>query len=197
MKTIHELFHEFRKLKTPSDDDYMKLGHDLATNIVYAPKNEQELLWKFVKDKFSEDKNRLINFGANFYLKLHEQKEKMERKTNETPENIAPKEEVKPVVVELPKKEEKPIVIEIPKTEKIKEVSPPLIQKVIQPVERDEHKEKIALKVKEIQGSVTKLESNLVSLKELQNPTPTMKMAIDALEKLREQLDSKYKPPKI
>jgi len=181
MKTIHQLFNEFKKLQNPLDDDYMKLGHDLATNIVYAPENQQKILWNFVSTNFSKEKNELINFGANFYLKLHEQKEIMEKKLKQSPETIFPKEE------------DNKISADIDKTE---EIQPQLTSNVINPV-KEEHKEKMAIKNEEIRENLSKLENNLVLLQEIKDPSFSMKMAIEALEKFRQQLGNQYKPPKI
>lgn len=169
MKTIHQLFTEFKQLKNPSDRDYMKLGHDLSTNIVFAPEKERDLLWHFVSSKFPKDKNELITYGAKFYLELQKQENKSVELIDQEHEIILPKEE-------------------------------PIIHKdyenLSEPKEQDEHKKFIAIKINEVRENLIKLDSSLDSLKEIKNPGTSMKVAIDALEKLKEQLGSKYKQPK-
>lgn len=192
MKTIHQLFYEFNQLKNPSDDAYIKLGHDLAKNIVFAPKNEQEILWHFVKSKFSKEKNELITYGSIYHSELAEPQKAVTNKPNE---------KVSVQKLDVPKE---PVQIKSKELEPIKLIEKPVKPKEQEPIKPEEspehieklnkHKEKIAAKVNEIRASVAKLENNLTSLKEIKDPGFSMKMAINALEKFRTQMNDKHKP---
>jgi hypothetical protein len=172
MKTVHQLFNEFKQLTKPSDRDYMRLGHDLAKSIVITPKNQHDLLWKFVRDKFPPYKSELIMYGATFYSEL-----------DLLPEPIP--EESNKIRIDFTK-------IEIPKEEESSKATT-----IVENVEKlDSHEEKIAKKVNEIRASIEKLDNNISVLKAIENPGFSMKMAIDALEKFRVQMNEKHNKPK-
>ena len=188
MKTVHQLFHEFQQLKKPSDRDYMKLGHDLAKSIVVTPKNQHDLLWKFVKDKFPAYKSELIMYGATFYSEL-----------DAATDIVANKNEVlTPIFTKIEtEKEQLPVEPKNKVEVKRKEEIPIVPTQVIKNVEKlDPHKEKMAQKVNEIRESVEKLDTKLATLKEIKDPGFSMKMAIDALEKFRDQMNQKHNPKK-
>jgi hypothetical protein len=198
VKTIYQLFSEFKQLKNPTNNDYMKLGHDLATNIVFAPENQQELLWNFIKSKFTEDKIGLINYGAKNYSKLQVKKEKPSISINTVEENIVLGK--KPVSLN---KEEEPI-LEIPVEEpnkpiiesnEIKSTIEQLNESIIDPREK-EHKELIDKQITQVKENIEKLDNALSSLKKVKDPGFAMKKAVEALDKYKDEVNSKYKKPK-
>jgi hypothetical protein len=74
MKNINLLTEEFKQISNPIDNNYIKLGDDLAQVIILMPKNEQVMAWEFVSNKFSEKEIELITNGASICLKTEDQK---------------------------------------------------------------------------------------------------------------------------
>lgn len=176
MKTIYQLFSEFKQLSNPTDDDYMKLGHDLSTNIVFAPENQHALLWHFINAKFPKDKNELINYGAKFYSQIQMQKQVNLDKLEEN------------IVVEKPNE---PILQE----KEIEETILKLEEELIDPREK-EHKELITKRITQVKENIEKLDNTLTSLKTIKDPGFAMKKAIESLDKYKNEVNTKYKKPK-